>query len=190
MRPFESRLTLHAEMCAAVLNASEDEQLALIRAHPELAGGAAARGELTEASTREQKGAGLADCTTQDLTRIRVLNAQYQQRFGFPFVLAVKGHSAASIVATLERRVTHDSAVERAVALDQIGRIAGFRLAELIDEPIGTQIMAMTAQLARISEQDGEFTCSYLTRSASPDGGADTRLDAGSRPHGTDRCRR
>lgn len=164
MRPFDSRLTLHEAMCAAVLNASADEQLALIRAHPELAGRSAARGELTAASTREQKGAGLADCTAEDLTRIRALNARYRERFGFPFVLAVKGHNTASIIAALERRVSHDVAEEQSVALDQIGRIAGFRLADLIDEPIGTQIMAMTAHLARYSEQDGALTCSYLTR--------------------------
>jgi N-carbamoyl-L-amino-acid hydrolase len=163
LRPFDSRFTLHEAMCSAVRQASADEQLALIRAHPELAGKSAARGELTAASTREQKGAGLADCTDDDLARIRALNAQYQLRFGFPFVLAVKGHNTASIIASLERRVTHEVAEERAVALGQIERIAGFRLAELIDEPIGTQVMAMTAQLARFSEQDDALTCSYLT---------------------------
>ena len=163
LRPFESRLALHEAMSVAVLKASADEQLALIRAHPELAGRSAARGELTVASTREQKGAGLADCTADDLTRVRALNAQYRERFGFPFVLAVKGHNTASIIAALQRRVTHDVAEERAVALGQIGRIAGFRLADLVDEPIGTQIMAMTAQLAQYSEQDAALTCSYLT---------------------------
>ncbi len=163
LRPFDSRVVLHEAMCAAVLNASADEQLALIRAHPELAGRSAARGELTAASTREQKGAGLADCTAEDLTRIRAVNAQYRERFGFPFVLAVKGHNTASIIAALERRVTHGAVEERAVALGQIGRIAGFRLADLVDEPIGTQIMAMMAHLAQYSEQDGALTCSYLT---------------------------
>ncbi len=92
------------------------------------------------ASTREQKGDGLADCTT----RISPLHSRAQRSvpadcFGFPFVLAVKGYNTASIIAALERRgMTHDApAEERAVALDQIGRIAGFRLAELIEEPIG-----------------------------------------------------
>jgi allantoate deiminase/N-carbamoyl-L-amino-acid hydrolase len=163
LRPFDSRVTLHQAMCAAVRRASADEQLALIRAHPELGGESAARGELTVASTREQKGAGLADCTADDLARIRTLNAQYQQRFGFPFVLAVKGHNTASIIAALERRVGHQDAQERAAALDQIGRIAGFRLTDLVDEPLGTQIMAMTARLAQFSEQDRALTCSYLT---------------------------
>ena len=158
-RPFRSRLHLHEAMCEAVLRAGKDEQLALIRAHPELA----ARGDLTAASTREQKGAGLADCSPDELARIRALNAEYSERFGFPFVLAVKGHNAASILAELERRVHNDSETERAVALAQIGRIAGFRLADLVEESVGAQIMAMADQLARFSEQDAALTCSYLT---------------------------
>jgi allantoate deiminase/N-carbamoyl-L-amino-acid hydrolase len=123
----------------------------------------AARGELTAASTREQKGAGLADCSAEQLTRVRALNAEYLQRFGFPFVLAVKGHNTASIIAELERRVGNDGETERGEALAQIGRIAGFRLADLVDEPFGAQIMAMTERLAEFSEQDDALTCSYLT---------------------------
>lgn len=163
LRPFDSRVTLHQAMCEAVMRAPADEQLALIRAHPELAGRSATRGELTAASTREQKGAGLADCTAEDLARIRSLNARYRERFGFPFVLAVKGHNTASIIAAFERRLNHDVAAEQAVALTQIGRIAGFRLAELIEEPLGSQIMAMTARLAQFSEHERALTCSYLT---------------------------
>jgi N-carbamoyl-L-amino-acid hydrolase len=163
VRPFRSRLQLHAAMCEAVARASQDEQLALIRAHPELAGRMAARGELTVASTREQKGAGLADCSPEQLTRIRALNVEYSQRFGFPFVLAVKGHGTASIIAELERRVANDGETEHGEALAQIGRIAGFRLADLVDEPLGAQIMAMTERLAEFSEQADALTCSYLT---------------------------
>lgn len=162
-RPFASRLHLHAAMCEAVAHAREDEQLALIRAHPELAGRSAARGELTAASTREQKGAGLADCTPEQLVRVRELNAEYARCFGFPFVLAVKGHDTASILRELERRVRNAPDAERAVALAQIGRIAGFRLADLLDEPVGAQIMAMADVLAQFSEQEGALTCSYLT---------------------------
>ena len=162
-RPFRSRLHLHESMCEAVSRVGVDEQLALIRAHPELAGRSAARGELTAASTREQKGAGLADCSDSQLAHIRALNAQYAQRFGFPFVLAVKGHNTASIIAELERRVRNDAEAERSVALAQIARIAGFRLADLVDEPAGAQIMAMAEYLARFSEQENALTCSYLT---------------------------
>ncbi len=162
-RPFRSRLHLHDAMNEAVLQAGRDEQLALIRAHPELAGRFAVLGELTASSTREQKGAGLADCSAAELTRIRALNAEYAQRFGFPFVLAVKGHDTASIIAELERRVRNEGEAEPGVALTQIGRIAGFRLADLVDEPSGAQIMAMAQELARFSEQENALTCSYLT---------------------------
>jgi len=162
-RPFRSRIHLHHAMNEAVLQAGRDAQLALIRAHPELAGRSAARGELTASSTREQKGAGLADCNAEQLTRIRALNAEYAQRFGFPFVLAVKGHNTASIIAELERRVRNEAEAERSVALTQIGRIAGFRLADLVDERSGAQIMAMAEELAHFSEQENALTCSYLT---------------------------
>src|SRR2546430_11773322 len=83
-RPFRSHLHLHQAMCAAVEQAGIDEQLALIRAHPELAGGTRMRGELTPESAREQQGAGLAACTPEEVTRLQQLNAAYTQRFGFP----------------------------------------------------------------------------------------------------------
>jgi beta-ureidopropionase / N-carbamoyl-L-amino-acid hydrolase len=162
-RPFRSRLHLHEAMWAAVLGATFKEQLALIRAHPELAGKAAIRGELTPESTREQKGAGLSACTPDEFARLQALNSAYRDKFGFPFVLAVRGHSPASVIAELERRVEHTADEERVCALDQIGRIGGFRLADLIDEPVGSQCMAMMEYLARFSEDSTALTCSYLT---------------------------
>lgn len=162
-RPFRSRLHLHSAMVQTVMQADVGDQLKLIRAHPELAGRAAVRGELTPESTREQKAAGLSGCTSQELSQIQALNAQYSNTFGFPFVLAVKGHTPASVIAALERRVTHTLDGERAVALEEIGRIAGFRLADLVSEPLGAQCMAMLEALAAFSEQDDALTCSYLT---------------------------
>jgi N-carbamoyl-L-amino-acid hydrolase len=162
-RPYASRIQLHEAMCAAVASASPDEQLALIRAHPELAGRAAIRGELTPESAREQKRAGLSSCTPDELEKIQALNAAYSKKFGWPFILAVKGHSPPSVIAALERRVNHTADGERATSLDQIGRIAGFRLAELVDEPVGAEVMAMSDALARFSEQKGALTCSYLS---------------------------
>lgn len=162
-RPYASRIHLHEAMCAVVANASEDEQLALIRAHPELAGRAAARGELTAESAREQKRAGLSSCTPDELARIRELNAAYSKKFGWPFILAVKGHNPTSVIAALERRVSSTAEAERALALDQIGRIAGFRLADLVEEPIGAEVMAMAEALARYTEKEGGLTCSYLS---------------------------
>jgi allantoate deiminase/N-carbamoyl-L-amino-acid hydrolase len=162
-RPFNSALELHAAMSAAVDRASIEEQLALIRAHPELAGRAAIRGELTPESTREQQGAGLAACTPEEFAQLQRLNGLYTQKFGFPFVLAVKGHNRTSVIAALEQRVENTVEHERAVALGEIARIAGFRLAELVDEPPGCRIIAMAEQLAHFSERQDALVCSYLT---------------------------
>ncbi len=163
LRPFASALGLHRTMCDALMQASADEQLALIRAHPELAGRAALKGGLTAASTGEQKGAGLSACTAQQLQRLQSLNSEYRSRFGFPFVLAVKGHTPDSVIAALAERVTHDLNEERQVALREICRIARFRVADLVDEPLGQAIMAMAEDLATLSETDDALTCSYLT---------------------------
>jgi allantoate deiminase/N-carbamoyl-L-amino-acid hydrolase len=162
-RPFDSVLALHEAMCAAVGLASPAEQLALIRAHPELAGRAAIRGELTPESTREQQGAGLASCTPEEFARLLQLNSDYTRKFGFPFILAVKGHTRTSVITALERRVANSIEHEHAVALREIGRIAGFRLAELVEEPFGTHILAMAERLAHLSEQPDALVCSYLT---------------------------
>jgi len=135
-RPFASGIALHEAMCGALLQAGESQQLALIRAHPELAGRAAIRGDLTSASTSEQRGAGLAACTPLEYERLQALNAAYRDRFDFPFVLAVKGHTPQSVIATLERRTTQGRDEERSTALQEICRIARFRLADLIEEPI------------------------------------------------------
>ena len=162
-RPFGSRLELLDRMRAVVAAASIDEQLALIRAHPELAGRAAIRNELTPDSTREQKGAGLHACTREEFARLQELNTAYNQRFGFPFILAVRGHDPRSILRELERRLTHDINGEHAVALEQIGRIAGFRLADVVSSPPGAEALAMIERLARFSEDEGVLTCSFLS---------------------------
>ncbi len=135
-RPFSSGIALHEAMCGAVVQADESLQLALIRAHPELAGRAAIRGHLTSASISEQKGAGLSACTPLEYEHLQSLNAAYRGRFDFPFVLAVRGHTPKSVIAALERRVTHGKDEERSTALQEICRIARFRLADLIEEPI------------------------------------------------------
>jgi allantoate deiminase/N-carbamoyl-L-amino-acid hydrolase len=150
-------------MCQVVLTAAPSLQLELIRAHPELAGRAALRGELTSASTSEQQSAGLSACTPSQLSRLQSLNAEYTRRFGFPFVLAVRGHTPESVIAALTQRVTHELDEERTVAIREICRIAHFRLAALVDEPLGDAILAMAEDLASLSEQTGGLTCSYLT---------------------------
>ncbi|GGD52642.1 2-oxo-4-hydroxy-4-carboxy-5-ureidoimidazoline decarboxylase [Caballeronia grimmiae] len=131
-RPFESIDALHAAMSKAVETAGDEKQLALINAHPELAGKAAVRGELTAESTREQSGAGLNLCTQEEFDKLQSLNAAYRQKFGFPFILAVRGYDRHGIIANFEERVNHDRAEELRTSLDQIHRIARFRLDDLI----------------------------------------------------------
>ncbi|HEX7388043.1 MAG TPA: 2-oxo-4-hydroxy-4-carboxy-5-ureidoimidazoline decarboxylase [Castellaniella sp.] len=127
-RPFTSVQALHNAMVNVVQQASHAEQLALITAHPELAGREAAAGTLTQASTREQRGAGLNECSPEELQRLRNLNAAYRARFGFPFVIAVKGRSRYQIMEAIEERLHNDEQAELATCLDQIGQITRFRL--------------------------------------------------------------
>ncbi|MGF6721012.1 2-oxo-4-hydroxy-4-carboxy-5-ureidoimidazoline decarboxylase [Paraburkholderia sp. GAS41] len=132
-RPFASIGALHHTMSSAVEAAGEAKQLALINAHPELAGKAAVRGELTAESTREQSGAGLDQCTQEEFDKLVGLNAAYRDKFGFPFILAVRGYDRHGIIANFEARVNHSRADELRASLDQIYRIARFRLDDLID---------------------------------------------------------
>jgi len=107
--------------------APREMRLALIRAHPELA----SRTRMAQASAREQSGAGLDHCSPAEFEAFQRLNGAYNARFGFPFVVAVKGLTRAEILATFEARLANDSDTEFATAIAQIHRIAGFRLAEL-----------------------------------------------------------
>ena len=130
--PFTSVDALHRTMSGEVGRATPAERLALIRAHPELAGRAAVRGELTAASTREQAGAGLAECSPDEFARLTELNARYLARFRFPFILAVKGYDRAGIIDEFARRVDNETEDELAESVAQIARIARFRLEALI----------------------------------------------------------
>lgn len=131
-RPFASVAALHGAMTAVVERASEAERLALLRAHPELAGKAAIRGEITPDSVREQSGAGLSQCTPEEFARITDLNARYNARFGFPFILAVKGYDRAGILAEFARRVNNERAAEFAECLAQVAKITRFRLDAMV----------------------------------------------------------
>jgi len=131
--PFASVDELHAAMVAVVDRASAEDKLALLRAHPELAGKAAIRGELTADSTNEQSGAGLSQCSAEEYAQLTELNARYNARFGFPFILAVKGYDRAGVIAEFARRVTRDRDAELAECQRQIGRITRLRLDALID---------------------------------------------------------
>lgn len=127
-RPFADPAALREALVAAMMAASHEEQLALIRAHPELAGRAAVAGTLTEESTREQAGARLDRCSPEEFARLQALNASYNARFGFPFILAVRGLDRAGIIECFAARVENEADAEFAEALRQIARIAALRL--------------------------------------------------------------
>jgi len=131
-RPFASRAALHAAMEAAVAGADEGHRLALLRAHPELASRAAFRGELTAHSLSEQGGSGLLEAPASSVERMQALNAAYSEKFGFPFIIAVKGLDRDAILARLEARLGNTPEAERQEALRQVGRIGALRLEALI----------------------------------------------------------
>lgn len=108
--------------------ASEDERLALLRAHPDLAGRLALAGELSADSTAEQAGAGLDRCTPQELEEFQALNERYKTRFGFPYILAIKGRHREQILENFRARVENDPEAEFEEAIEQVRRIALLRL--------------------------------------------------------------
>lgn len=121
-----------AAAMAEVLAAADDEaKLALIRAHPDLAGRAAIAGDLTAASRSEQAGAGLDRCTPEEYRRFQELNEAYKQKFGFPFILAVSGKTRHDILAAFEARSRNDRQTEFDTALAEIDKIARLRLAAM-----------------------------------------------------------
>jgi OHCU decarboxylase len=122
---------LHDGLKSIVAVADEERKLALVCAHPDLAGKAAVAGELSTASASEQAGAGLDRCTREEFERFRALNDAYKEKFGFPFVIAVKGLDRAAILDAFERRLANTPEVEFAEALRQIDTIARLRLEAL-----------------------------------------------------------
>jgi 2-oxo-4-hydroxy-4-carboxy-5-ureidoimidazoline decarboxylase len=130
--PFATVEALHGAMVDAMRQAPREQQLALIRAHPDLAGHAAVRGGLSAASSAEQASAGLDQCTPAEFERFRALNVKYRRKFHFPFIMAVKAKSRDQILAAFERRLNNSTQVEFEEALDQIAEIARLRLADLI----------------------------------------------------------
>ena len=134
-RPFKSVEGLYRAM-VGVVEEAEEKHLGLIRAHPDLAGKAARAGNLTAASSQEQAGAGLDRLSDEEYRRFHTLNDAYKEKFGFPFILAVKGHTKTSILEAFERRLPHSAEEERQTALAEIYKIARFRLEALIGDPI------------------------------------------------------
>ena len=172
--PFKSLVHLKQALADVVRQASEAEQLGLIRAHPELAGKAMVSKTLTAESTHEQGRAGLTDCTPQEFERLQQLNADYNAKFGFPFILAVRGPRGlglprSEIIATFARRLQHHPDFERAECLRNIHRIAEIRLNDKFGhEPqLGNLVWDWAEHLAQHSEppyaERGELTVTYLT---------------------------
>ncbi|TXI23656.1 MAG: 2-oxo-4-hydroxy-4-carboxy-5-ureidoimidazoline decarboxylase [Roseateles sp.] len=169
-RPFASLAALKVALARVVREASVDEQLGLIRAHPELAGKAAIAGELTAESTNEQSKAGLTACTPEEFAKLQQLNADYNARFGWPFILAVRGPrglglTRAEIIASFERRLRAHPDLERAECLRQIHRIAEIRLNDKfsVEPKLGQQLWDWAAELARHSDDAEWLTCTYAT---------------------------
>jgi OHCU decarboxylase len=131
-RPFASIDALHAAMVAAMFGAPEEQQLVLIRAHPELVGKAALRGDLTVDSRSEQAAAGLTRCSPEEFARLQELNAAYNSKFGFPFIIAVKGLHRRQIIERFAKRLGRGRDLEFGEALAQIARIARMRLEALL----------------------------------------------------------
>lgn len=121
----------HADLMAVVHGASPDERLALIRAHPELAGKAAIDRTLTSASATEQASAGLDRLTPQEFESFHALNAAYRDKFGFPFIICVRLTDKAGILAAMKARLQNDRETEIAAAIAQIGEIVRLRLEDM-----------------------------------------------------------
>ena len=173
-RPLRSLAHLKSVMAAVVREADPEEQLRLIRAHPELAGKAMVSQTLTAESSHEQNAAGLTHCTPQEFERIQQLNAAYNTRFGFPFILAVRGPrgtglSRQQIIDTFARRLHNHPDYERAEALRNIHRIAELRLNDRFGaEPVlGNEVWDWHEALAQYSDPDyaekGQLAVTYLT---------------------------
>jgi 2-oxo-4-hydroxy-4-carboxy-5-ureidoimidazoline decarboxylase len=132
VKPFKNIDNLHTSMVAIVEHSKSQEKLSLLCAHPQLAGKEAESGTLTSSSTEEQSIANLNSLGHDEMDEITRLNALYLERHGFPFIIAVKNHTKASIFSEFKRRANNDREVEFDTALAQVAMIARFRLSALI----------------------------------------------------------
>jgi len=173
-RPFASLAALKHACARIVATAPVDKQLALIRAHPELAGKAMVSKTLTAESTHEQGKAGLTDCSPEEFAKLQRLNADYNAKFGFPFILAVRGPRGsglgrAQIIETFERRFGNPVDFEREECLRNIHRIAEIRLNDkfAVEPTLGNQVWDWHEKLAQHSDpgyaEKGQLTVTYLT---------------------------
>jgi beta-ureidopropionase / N-carbamoyl-L-amino-acid hydrolase len=173
-RPFKSLHHFKTALSSTLQAATKAEQLALIRAHPELAGKAMVAQTLTEESTNEQSRAGLTQCTPEEFSTIQSMNAAYNAKFDWPFILAVRGPrgtglSKAQIMSTFERRLAYPLDYEFAECLRQINRIAEIRLQDKFEiyPTLGNAVWDWQEELAQFSDpgfkEAGQLTVTYLT---------------------------
>jgi OHCU decarboxylase len=133
-RPFASFDQLERDFCETVANAGTERQLALICAHPDLVGRLALNGHLTKESAGEQAHAGLDRLAPDEVALFQKHNRAYQERFGFPFVICARVNKKEAILAGFERRLKNSREQEIATALEEIYKIAGLRLRDLVTE--------------------------------------------------------
>lgn len=132
-RPFASRDALHEALVDVVRSASREEKVALIRAHPDLVGRAARAGTLTPESMREQVGAGLGDLSPEEVAQFERYNAEYRERFGFPFVICARENKKDSILEAFPVRLENSRDLETATAIAEVEKIAELRLRDLVE---------------------------------------------------------
>ncbi len=132
--PFRDAAHLHAELCRTVGAAPPERQLALLRAHPDLAGRMAQRRQLTAESTREQASAGLDRLTDAELAEFQRLNDAYRARFGFPFIICARLNAKAAILAAMQARLANTPAAEHVAALGEVAKIMQLRLQDALDQ--------------------------------------------------------
>ena len=169
-RPFVSLPQLKFVLTQVVSSAAREAQLDLIRAHPELAGKAMVTQSLTAESTHEQSKAGLTHCSADEFARLQQLNADYKAKFGWPFILAVRGPrglglSRAEIIATFERRLHDHPDFELQECLRNIHRIAEIRLNDKfgVSPDLGDRVWDWQEQLSHYSEAADQLTVTYLS---------------------------
>jgi 2-oxo-4-hydroxy-4-carboxy-5-ureidoimidazoline decarboxylase len=133
-RPFASIEVLHRELMATVNAATEEEQIGLIAAHPDLVGRMARQGALTAQSAREQEAAGLVALSAREIARFEACNSAYKQKFGFPFVICARENRKEAILAAFPERLAHSRGEEVAAALAEIAKIARLRLRDAVTE--------------------------------------------------------
>jgi N-carbamoyl-L-amino-acid hydrolase len=169
-RPFKSVAQLKYTLTEVVSQANREQQLSLIKAHPELAGKAMVSQSLTAESTHEQSKAGLTDCSAEEFALLQQLNADYNTKFGWPFILAVRGPrgsglSRAEIIASFQRRLQGHPEFELQECLRNIHRIAEIRLNDKfgVTPSLGNQVWDWQENLSQFSESPEHLTVTYLT---------------------------